>query len=72
MKTKITNRKTGEVKEIQLATQKQIDYLRWLEHANGMVVHNHTNKTVWQAAKRITKLKDKLDKSAIKQQSLSL
>lgn len=61
-KTKITNRNTGEVKEIALATQKQVDYLRYLEHANGMVVHNHTSKTVWQAGKRITQLKEKLDK----------
>lgn len=66
MKTKVTNRTTGEVKEIQLATQKQVDYLRLLEHKLDMVVHNHTNKTVWQATKRIKKLKAKLDNEQLK------
>lgn len=47
MRTKVTNRKTGEVKEIQVASQKQVNYLRSLEHQLGMVVHNHTSKTVW-------------------------
>lgn len=68
MKTKIVNRKTGEIKEIQLASQKQVNYLRQLENANGMVIHNHTGKTVWQASKRIKQLQAKLEKN--KQQSL--
>lgn len=59
--TKIINRKTGEVKHIHLATTAQVNYLRSLEHQLGMVVHNHTNKTVWQATKRIKQLKKKLD-----------
>lgn len=63
MKVKVTNRKTGEIKEVNIASQKQVDYLRWLEHANGMAVHNHTSKTVWQASKRIKQLQAKLDKN---------
>ena len=66
-KTKITNRKTGEIKEIQLATQKQVGYLQWLEHENCLIVHNHTNKTIWQASKRIKQLQNKLN---IKQQKM--
>lgn len=60
MKTKIINRKTGEVKEVQLATQKQVNYLRFLEHELGMKVHNHTNKSIWKANQRIEQLQEKL------------
>ena len=60
MKTRIVNRTTGEIKEIAMSTPKQIEYLRRLEHQLGMVVHNHTDKTVWKAMKRIEKLQAKL------------
>lgn len=55
----LTNTETGEIKQVPMATDKQMRFIRELEQQLSIKPKQYRNLTVWQAAKVIKRLNGK-------------